>query len=131
MSKWSEQYKDPRWQKKRLEILERDEWRCQWCHSEEKQLNVHHNYYKDNAKVWEYGGIVLTTLCHECHERAHRVVENMFRHKHFYMNLIDAGLKVSEITFISNSVASDRGVARKILGMVRELDVLRGTKYEL
>ncbi len=25
---YAEQLKDPRWQKRRLEILQRDEWRC-------------------------------------------------------------------------------------------------------
>ena len=28
---YSEKLKDPRWQKKRLEILERDNFRCQYC----------------------------------------------------------------------------------------------------
>lgn len=32
---YAEQLKDPRWQKKRLEILNRDEWKCTWCLSTE------------------------------------------------------------------------------------------------
>jgi len=36
---YAEKLKDPRWQKKRLEIMERDEWTCQWCVDSESPLN--------------------------------------------------------------------------------------------
>ena len=35
-----EKLKDPRWQKKRLEILERDGWKCMACGEKEKTLRV-------------------------------------------------------------------------------------------
>ena len=58
-------YTDPRWQKKRLEILERDGWQCVACGSKDKTLNVHHLMY--NGKPWITPGPYLQTLCEDCH----------------------------------------------------------------
>ena len=51
---WHSLYRDPRWQKKRLEVLERAEWCCEWCGDSERELQVHHGYYEGNKKPWEY-----------------------------------------------------------------------------
>lgn len=59
--------KDPRWQRVRLEVLQRDSWRCGTCHSTDKTLNVHHRYYLDGAAPWEYPLDSLVTLCEDCH----------------------------------------------------------------
>jgi hypothetical protein len=61
-------FKDPRWQKKRLEIFERDEFRCQFCMDNGSTLNVHHRWYVDGADPWDYPGDCLVTLCEGCHE---------------------------------------------------------------
>lgn len=65
---YSEKLKDPRWQKKRLQILERDDWRCQNCFDKEKTLHVHHLCYMEKKDPWDYEENYLLTLCHECHE---------------------------------------------------------------
>jgi 5-methylcytosine-specific restriction endonuclease McrA len=62
-----EKLKDPRWQKLRLEVFERDKWTCQRCYDTESTLNVHHQYYKDNADPWDYPIEALVTLCENCH----------------------------------------------------------------
>jgi len=62
-----EKLKDPRWQKKRLEIFERDGWKCRWCKSEDKTLTVHHLKYKQGADPWDYDNKDLLTLCEPCH----------------------------------------------------------------
>lgn len=67
---YAEQLKDPRWQKKRLEILDRDEWTCHWCKSTEKTLHVHHGYYERGMYLWDYPNWSLVTFCEECHQRA-------------------------------------------------------------
>jgi len=64
---YSEQLKSPHWQRKRLEILTRDNWTCQKCQDTEKQLHVHHLEYHSGAKSWEYDNKYLTTLCCHCH----------------------------------------------------------------
>jgi len=67
MKTYSEKLKDPRWQKKRLEILNRDNFTCRACTESEEMLIVHHISY-DNCEPWEYENIKLVTLCEDCHE---------------------------------------------------------------
>ncbi len=66
---YAELLRDPRWQRKRLEVMERDEFQCQECGSGTRTLNVHHTYYAKGRKPWEYEADALRTLCEECHKR--------------------------------------------------------------
>lgn len=61
-------YKDPRWQKMRLEVLNRDGFKCQMCGSAEKTLHVHHLSYSGIDNPWDIHPNLLITLCVECHE---------------------------------------------------------------
>jgi len=65
--KYSDKLKDPRWQKKRLEILSRDEFTCQHCGSKENTLHIHHTYYGKGLEPWEAEDRWLITLCEFCH----------------------------------------------------------------
>lgn len=67
---YSEKLKDPRWQKKRLEVLTRDEWRCRSCGCEDKTLHVHHHHYT-RGQPWDTPIELLSALCDECHEKRH------------------------------------------------------------
>ena len=71
MSDYSELLKDPRWQKKRLKIMERDNFECRACHETNRTLNVHHLYYDYKLKPWEYNNEDLITLCEDCHNTLH------------------------------------------------------------
>ena len=62
-----EKLKDPRWQKKRLEILERDKWTCRYCGEKERKLHVHHLFYIPKTEPWEIHNGFLITLCDKCH----------------------------------------------------------------
>ena len=64
---YSEKLLDPKWQKKRLTILNRDDWSCRFCHDRESTLHVHHTYYETGLEPWEYEDHTLLTLCHVCH----------------------------------------------------------------
>ena len=66
--KYSEKFKDPRWQKKRLEIFKRDGWACRYCFDADSMLAVHHTFYKPNYDPWDYPDASLITLCKSCHE---------------------------------------------------------------
>ena len=68
---YSDKLKDPRWQKKRLEILNRDDFTCQCCSNTKRELHVHHRKYKKNTNPWGYNNFDLTTLCTDCHEIVH------------------------------------------------------------
>jgi hypothetical protein len=65
-----EKLQDPRWQKKRLEVLQREDFTCEWCQSRQKTLHVHHGYYERGLDPWEYADDTLHCLCEDCHETA-------------------------------------------------------------
>ncbi len=80
MSKsYIELLKDPRWQRKRLLILERDGWRCRnfGCGDSTTTLHVHHRRY--TGKPWEAPDEDLVTLCEPCHERTTQLVSSARR----------------------------------------------------
>lgn len=58
---------DPRWQKKRLEILDRDNWSCQSCCDNKKTLHVHHCAYQ-SIDPWDIENKHLITICEDCHK---------------------------------------------------------------
>jgi len=70
-SSYNDLLKHPKWQKKRLECLSRDEFQCSKCGDDENTLNVHHRYYIKERKPWEYPLWSLTTLCDGCHNSTH------------------------------------------------------------
>lgn len=76
-TKFSDQYKDPRWQKKRLYILEKDKFTCRKCGDKESTLHVHHTQYIKDHKVWEYRDDQLITLCDTCHEGVHKLSDEI------------------------------------------------------
>ena len=59
---------NPRWQKKRLEILNRDNWTCQLCKDTEETLHVHHKLYTSFQEPWNIDNDFLITYCSTCHE---------------------------------------------------------------
>lgn len=62
------QLKHPKWQKKRLEILNRDNFTCQKCGDLETTLHIHHLKYPENGNAWDIGNEHLITLCSHCHK---------------------------------------------------------------
>jgi hypothetical protein len=65
---FAEQYKHPKWQKLRLQVFKRDNFKCNLCTDGENQLHAHHINYKPGKKCWEYPASDLVTLCDECHK---------------------------------------------------------------
>lgn len=59
--------KDPRWQKKRLEIFNRDNFTCTLCGDDKHTLNVHHTEYAKSGQPWDVDNSSLKTLCEKCH----------------------------------------------------------------
>lgn len=66
---YADQLKSPLWQKKRLEIFERDKYTCQICLDTQTQLHVHHTSYNKTYQTlaWEYPQYIYKTLCSDCH----------------------------------------------------------------
>lgn len=67
---YREALRDPRWQKRRWEILTRDKFKCRKCKSPD-QLTVHHKYYIDGHDPWDYPDRCYITLCWTCHQKEH------------------------------------------------------------
>lgn len=63
--------RDPRWQRRRLEIFSRDGWACVACGAADRPLQVHHLRYDASRFPWEYPESWLRTLCEPCHGRRH------------------------------------------------------------
>ena len=69
---YSVEIKDPMWQKRRLEILNRDNFTCQICGNNKETLHVHHTIYIPGRHIWEYEDFQLITLCESCHYEEHK-----------------------------------------------------------
>lgn len=70
--------RDPRWQRKRLEIMDRDKFECQLCGDNESTLNVHHKFYLRGLDPWDYPNVALVTLCEGCHGDITEMQERFF-----------------------------------------------------
>ena len=64
--KYYDKLKNPKWQKKRLEVLDSSEWKCAACHNHEAMLHVHHIKYTENP--WDAPSTDLQCLCADCHK---------------------------------------------------------------
>lgn len=104
-SEYGRKLQDPRWQKKRLEILERDRFQCQVCGDCRSMLHVHHVAYDPVERIdpWEYIDETLVTLCARCHD-----AEEMAERRAIYAArrmLAIAGLRTFiEIEFVAEGL---------------------------
>lgn len=57
---------DPRWQRRRLEIMKRDNFQCCYCSDCNTELQIHHLKY--TGEPWEAPEKDLVTLCAHCHD---------------------------------------------------------------
>jgi hypothetical protein len=62
---YSEKLQDPRWQKRRAEILERDRSTCTLCQKTDGEMHVDHLWYE--GQPWEAPDEALRTVCAQCH----------------------------------------------------------------
>jgi hypothetical protein len=74
---YSEKLKDPRWQRRRLEIMQRDDFTCLRCEEAENTLHVHHLYYVSGREPWDYPLWSYQTLCEKCHKETREIPENL------------------------------------------------------
>ncbi len=94
MNDFYKEYKNPKWQKLRLKILERDGFMCQYCQDKEEELHVHHKYYEKGKRIWEYNEDAFITLCKSCHEEETSCMKEVIPE---FMNLMKKLFNSSEI----------------------------------
>lgn len=66
---YQQKLKSPHWQRKRLEILQRDNFACTLCCDTETTLHIHHEKY--SGEPWEIPNEHLKTVCEDCHDILH------------------------------------------------------------
>lgn len=64
---YREKLLDPRWQRRRLEVLSAADFTCRDCGSTTNTLHVHHLYYIADSEPWDYPDELLRCLCDQCH----------------------------------------------------------------
>lgn len=64
---YSQKLKSPLWQRKRLEIMGRDDFKCTACSLSNETLAVHHIWYT-GYNPWDAPDSDLQTLCDPCHK---------------------------------------------------------------
>lgn len=99
---YSEKLKDPRWQRRRLEILERDGWACTNCEAKDQTLHVHHKRYERGKQPWESDDDDLETLCEWCHTKE--------------------TFQMDEIMFLLARNIEGRAARDAVLGLLRAMD---------
>ena len=147
MISYAEKLKHPLWQRKRLEILNRDGFKCRRCGDETRTLHVHHLKYSRGRDPWLYPDASLVTLCEVCHEVEHE--DRQDSRETLLDALLDRGATSSDLYAIavaidfsgpndrqitSNEWVSVAGVLRDVLAFRHaggELDSLRGLIQEL
>jgi len=72
---YSDLLQSPKWQKKRLDVLNLRGFKCEECGNEDKQLHVHHSRYIKGRKPWEYDNDIFMVLCCDCHDKIHSQVK--------------------------------------------------------
>ena len=89
---YQQKLKSPKWQRKRLEIFNRDNFTCRLCSDTETELQVHHTKYTGKEPHNEPSKN-LVTLCSDCHQfieqNKKRYLINFDDNNHLAIKFID------------------------------------------
>jgi hypothetical protein len=127
MSEYTKLLKSPKWQKKRLEIMQRDDFKCVWCGSEDTQLHVHHLYYEKYRKPWEYEDEAYVTICDLCHENEHATLYRSgvdlvdVLKEEFFMSSYDIGKFSDVLKVLSRKVGGTKEALFNIQDLVNNV----------
>lgn len=66
---YANKLKDPRWQRRRLEVMSRADFKCEECSNDRMELHIHHLRYQGDP--WEARDEDLRCLCSSCHGKKH------------------------------------------------------------
>lgn len=70
---YEDQLKHPLWQKRKGEILLRDNHACRSCGRKDITLHAHHLLYIPGTFLWDYKDDALITYCEICHNSEHLI----------------------------------------------------------
>jgi hypothetical protein len=126
---YSDKLKDPRWQKKRLEVLSRDKFKCRYCDDDGTELHVHHEKY--TGEPWEAPMKDLITICKHCHSietaanKHKKYILSVKRYgKSYFVALSDGRMyifkKHNEILYVSHVVQKPKSFYEFIVDFMEE-----------
>ena len=114
---YSEKLKSPKWQKKRLEIMNLRGFKCDKCGNEDEQLNVHHRFYIKGREPWEYDNDVFQVLCNKCHKIEHEkkdmVIEVIPEKYDLLISVINedySDVDISNLTYFLDNVKNEEDI---------------------
>jgi len=122
---YSEKLRDPRWQKKRLEILNRDDFTCIQCGDKESTLHVHHFIYIYGRDPWDYPDVNFIVLCKTCHENETNITQDILT------GIIDAAIDPADFYMLNyifrvlHECSDSKAIIRDLFLKVR--DAKRGS----
>lgn len=67
MTTYAQKLLDPRWQRLRAQVLQRDGFTCRDCKCSDRTLHVHHCLYR-KGDPWNTEPRFLVTVCDACHQ---------------------------------------------------------------
>lgn len=117
---YSEKLKNPQWQRRRLQVLERDEWKCHECGEADKTLHVHHRFYITGREPWEYLPFALVSLCESCHDKGHKKA-----------SIQPWEILLTEIFYGADSADLTEVECKKISDCIRRFREANGSIFEL
>lgn len=95
MKEWADKYKDPRWQRMRLDVYRKHGFKCSRCGDDKNELHVHHVNYPKGKEPWECSIYNLLPLCADCHDNVEaliRVTREVIAREGFTMASLFAAL---------------------------------------
>ncbi len=132
MASYAEKLKDPRWQKKRLKVLERDGFECTDCGDDKKTLHVHHLNYAKSGNPWDSKLDDLETLCEDCHGE-HEHLKDVKKSVAEYLRDTDTSEKIMSFELLCDLLEFDEVATYKLMNSVRHLYTVgwsNGKKYQ-
>ncbi len=115
---YQDDMKNVSWQKKRLKILERDNWSCKsdCCKKRSQKLEVHHVDYIPDLKIWEYPDDMLLTLCSDCHTKEN---ERTGAEKYLLNSMKMKGFLISDVLSLSCKFDTNEQFTQSLLKILR------------
>jgi len=95
---YSDKLQHPKWQRVRLKIMERDDFKCRICGRNDTLLHVHHTVYLKGHEPWEYDDNFLLTLCTPHHDDEEKLKSEDLM---IVTQLLTAGVTRSEMLHLS------------------------------
>lgn len=103
---YAELLKKPAWQKKRLRVLERDNFTCQYCGDTETELHIHHTKYEKGKSPITISEQYLITLCKDCHFNVTYLKDGIESMLYYWAMLseIEQGKRIEIRNFITKNI---------------------------